>query len=70
MALDTKDFGPDRDGDRVLRAAAHVEAGASTGRDRACAGHPAPVPAPVPARGHAVAQLAGDIERFDAAPYI
>ncbi len=62
-----QDFGPHRDRDRMLRAAAWTSAGTPAGTDRARAGHPAPVPA----RGHAVAQLAGQRrqgERLDPAP--
>ena len=62
-----QDPGPDRDGDRALRGAGRARAGASARRDRARAGHPAPVPA----RGHAVAEPAGDPgpgQRLDPAP--
>src|SRR4051794_17646883 len=50
-----QDLGPDRDGDRAVRGTGRARAGTPAGRDRACAGHPAPVPA----RGHAVAQPGG-----------
>src|SRR3954466_5758580 len=51
-----QDLGPDRDGDRAVRGTGRARAGTPAGRDRACAGHPAPVPA----RGHAVAQPGGE----------
>src|SRR4051794_13234173 len=63
----SQDLGPDRDGDRALRRAERARAGASARRDGARAGHPAPVPA----RGHAVAEPAGDLgpgQRLDPAP--